>query len=270
MRKIKLILEYDGVPYAGWQVQLNTDTVQARVESALREVLREEVRVHGAGRTDAGVHALGQVAHFETASALPADNIRKGANTHLPPDIAILGAEDAAPDFHARYSARSKVYRYRILLRDVRSPLARFRALRVAPPLDPERMRAAAKLLTGRHDFAAFASAGGSVKNTVRELSRLDIIEEGEELSLEFSGDGFLYRMVRNITGTLLEVGKGKLSVGAVADILGSRDRKRAGPTAPAPGLYLVKVVYGEWGSDGSAAAEASGKMSANPEKAPA
>ncbi len=246
MRKLKLTLEYDGTGYGGWQVQDNADTVQGRVEAALGEVLREEVRIHGAGRTDAGVHALGQVAHFETASALPAENILKGANTHLPPDIVILATDEADPDFHARYSARSKVYRYRILLRDLRSPLARFRALRVSPPLDRERMRAAAKLLTGRHDFAAFAAAGSSVKDTVRNLTRLEVKEEGEELVLEFSADGFLYRMVRNLVGTLLEVGKGKLTVEEVAGILRSRDRKKAGPTAPAYGLYLVSVVYGE------------------------
>ncbi len=246
MRKLKLTLEYDGTGYGGWQIQANADTVQGRVEAALREVLREEIRIHGAGRTDAGVHALGQVAHFETASALPAENILKGANTHLPPDIAVLEAEEADPDFHARYSARAKIYRYRILLREVRSPLERFRALRVSPPLDPEMMRAAAKLLTGRHDFAAFAAAGSSVKETVRNLTRLEIKEEGDGLTLEFRADGFLYRMVRNLVGTLLEVGKGNLSVKEVEAILRSRDRTRAAPTAPAYGLYLVKVVYGD------------------------
>ncbi|MDP8236876.1 MAG: tRNA pseudouridine(38-40) synthase TruA [Candidatus Erginobacter occultus] len=246
MRKLKLTLEYDGTGYAGWQVQNNADTVQGRVEAALGEVLREKVRIHGAGRTDAGVHALGQVAHFETASALPAENILKGANTHLPPDIVILEAAEADPDFHARYSARGKIYRYRVLLRNVRSPLARFRALRVAPPLDREKMRAAAKLLTGRHDFAAFAAAGSSVKDTVRNLTRLEVKEEDVGLTLEFRADGFLYRMVRNLVGTLLEVGKGNLTVEEVSGILHSRDRKQAGPTALACGLYLVKVRYGE------------------------
>ncbi len=246
MRKLKLTLEYDGTGYSGWQVQENADTIQERVETALSSILREKVRVHGAGRTDAGVHALGQVAHFETLSALPAENIRRGANSHLPPDIAILEAEEAAPDFHARYSAVSKVYRYRILVRNTRSPLARHRALRVAPPLDRERMRAAAGLLTGRHDFAAFAASGSTVKDTVRTLERIDITGGGESCDLEFEADGFLYRMVRNITGTLLEVGKGKLTAAAVAEILASKERKSAGPTAPASGLYLVRVCYGE------------------------
>lgn len=245
MRKLKLTLEYDGTGYSGWQAQANAATVQVRVERALGEVLRERVRLHGAGRTDAGVHARGQVAHFETASALPPENIRQGANTHLPPDIAILAAEEAAPDFHARYSARWKIYRYRILLRDTRSPLARNRAWRIALPLDPARMREAAEPLLGRRDFAAFAASGSSVKGTVRELSRLEITGEGEELTLEFQADGFLYRMVRNITGTLVEAGRGKLSVREVAGILRSRDRTRAGPTAPARGLYLEEVGYG-------------------------
>ncbi len=248
MRKLKLILEYDGTGYSGWQAQDNADTVQVRVERALGEVLRERVRLHGAGRTDAGVHARGQVAHFETASALPPENIRRGANTHLPPEIAILAAEEAGPDFHARYSARWKIYRYRILVRDTRSPLERHRAWQVAPPLDPARMREAAGLLTGRRDFAAFAASGSPIKDTVRELSRLEIGEEGEELTLEFRADGFLYRMVRNITGTLVEAGKGKLSAREVSAILRSRDRTRAGPTAPARGLCLEEVGYGgQW-----------------------
>ncbi len=245
MRKLKLTLEYDGTAYGGWQIQENADTVQGRVERALEEVLRERVRLHGAGRTDAGVHARGQVAHFQTASALPPENILKGANTHLPPDIAILEAEEAEPDFHARYSARWKIYRYRILVRDTRSPLARDRAWRVAPPLDRERIRSAAAGLLGRHDFSAFAAAGSAVADPVRELSRIDLGGEGENLFLEYEGDGFLYRMVRNITGTLVEAGKGKLTAGEVAGILRSRDRKKAGPTAPAQGLYLVKVGYG-------------------------
>ncbi len=246
MRRIKLTLEYEGTRYSGWQVQNNSDTIQGRLEEALGKVLNHRVRLHGAGRTDAGVHAREQVAHFDTASNLPAESILKGANTHLPPDIAIFRAEEVGEDFHARYSAHSKIYRYRILVREIRSPLARHRALRVSPPLDYEKMRSAARSLIGRHDFAAFTASGSSVKETVRELRRINISGIGEDCELEFSADGFLYRMVRNIVGTLVEVGKGNLDAAEVAKILYSRDRRRAGPTAPAHGLCLVRVNYGE------------------------
>ncbi|MFH1038196.1 MAG: tRNA pseudouridine(38-40) synthase TruA [PVC group bacterium] len=244
MRKIRLTLEYDGTAYGGWQVQPNADTVQQRVEDALREVIREKVRVHGAGRTDAGVHALGQVAHFETGSLLPAENIRDGANTHLPPDIVILRAEDVPASFHARYSARGKIYRYRVLLRPVRAPLERHRAYRVSPPLDMEAMWTAARKLTGRHDLVSFAAAGCSIKDTIRTLSRLEISEAGDLIEFELEADGFLYKMARNIVGTLLEAGRGKLVAGDVARIIASGDRTLAGPTAPAQGLYLVRVIY--------------------------
>ena len=244
MRKIKLTLEYDGTRYAGWQIQQNAGTIQQRVEEALEQVLQEKVRVHGAGRTDAGVHALGQVAHFETRSALPLRNIRDGANTYLPPDIVILRAEEVDPAFHARYNARSKVYYYRVLLRDVRSPLKLHRVCRIAGPLKIEEMRTAARNLVGKHDFSAFTASGSSVRDTVRTLSRLEISREEDFITFEFEADGFLYKMVRNIVGTLLEVGKGKMAAHEVREILDSRDRKGAGPTAPACGLYLHRVRY--------------------------
>ncbi len=244
MRRLKLLLEYDGTPYAGWQVQKNGDTVQARVEGALREVLREEVRIVGSGRTDAGVHARGQVAHFDAASTLPPENIRDGANTFLPPTISIIEVFEAPPDFHARYSAAAKIYRYLVLRRKVRSPLWAGRAYHFPNPLDLGLMAAAAEQLRGKHDFRAFTAAGSSVKDTVRKLSRLEITTEGELLSFEFESDGFLYKMVRNLVGTLLEVGKGKIEPGEVAAVIESRDRKLAGPTAPACGLYLEKVIY--------------------------
>lgn len=244
MRRIKLLLEYDGTPYAGWQVQKNADTVQARVESALLEVLREEVRVHGSGRTDAGVHGRGQVAHFDTASTLPPKNIRDGANTFLPPTISIVEVCEAPPDFHARYSARAKIYRYLVFRRKVRSPLWEGRAYHFPDPLDLGLMEAAAERLRGKHDFSAFTAAGSSVEDTVRELARLEITTRGELLSFEFEADGFLYKMVRNLVGTLLEVGKGKIEPGETAAIIESRDRKLAGPTAPACGLCLERVIY--------------------------
>lgn len=244
MRKVKLVLEYDGTPYAGWQVQENADTVQGRVEGALRKVLREEIRVQGAGRTDAGVHARGQVAHFETRNSLPPENIRDGSNTHLPPGISIIEVSEAPPDFHARYSAVAKVYRYLIFRRTVRSPFWLNRAYHFTSPLDLDGMKEAAAYLRGKHDFTAFAAAGSSVKNTVRELSRLEIVPEGELLVFEFQADGFLYRMARNIVGTLLKVGTGKIEPEKAKELLRSRDRTLAGPTAPAGGLYLMEVFY--------------------------
>jgi len=244
MRRIKLTLEYDGTGYAGWQIQPNGDTIQQRVEEALEKVLREEIRIHGSGRTDAGVHALGQVAHFDTLSSLPPANIRDGANTYLPQDIAIIRAEEAEPDFHARYSARGKIYRYRVLLRPTRSPLNLDFAYRLSGPVDSAQMRIAARNLVGRHDFSAFEASGSSIHDKVRTLERLDIQEEGEMLVFELQANGFLYKMVRNIVGTLLEVGKGSLSPEDVRDILESKDRTQAGPTAPANGLYLLQVIY--------------------------
>lgn len=244
MRRIKVTLEYDGTGYAGWQVQPNGDTIQERVEEALAKVIREKIRIHGSGRTDAGVHARGQVAHFDIGSNLPLKNIRDGANAYLPPDIAIIQVEEVSPDFHARYNARGKIYRYRVLLRETRSPLSLDYACRISVPVDIEVMRIAGQNLVGEHDFSAFEASGSSIRNKVRQLSRLEIREEGEMLEFELQGNGFLYKMVRNIVGTLLEVGKGKLSLEDVKDILESKDRTQAGPTAPANGLYLLRVIY--------------------------
>ena len=244
MRKIKLTLEYEGTRYAGWQIQKSADTIQERVEDALERVLREKVRVHAAGRTDAGVHALGQVAHFQTRSSLPRENIRNGANTYLPSDIVILRAGEVLPDFHARYKAKGKNYRYLVYRRKEPSPFRVDRAYHFPLPLDTEKMERAARHLKGRHDFNAFAASGSSVKNTVRTLSRIGISEKGELLTFELAADGFLYKMIRNIVGTLLEVGKGKIPPEELKNILNSRDRKLAGPTAPAAGLYLLKVIY--------------------------
>ncbi|MDP8215506.1 MAG: tRNA pseudouridine(38-40) synthase TruA [Candidatus Euphemobacter frigidus] len=246
MRKVKLTLEYDGTRYAGWQIQKNAETIQREVEEALESVLSEKVRVYGAGRTDAGVHALGQVAHFETRSQLPLKNIRDGANTYLPPDIVILRAEEVDLSFHARYNAREKIYLYRVLLRDVRSPLELHRACHIAVPLDVEEMQRGAGYFVGHHDFSAFTASGSSVKSKVRTISRLDIERKAELLKFEFQADGFLYKMVRNIVGTLLEVGKGKLSAYKIEEILKSGERKLAGPTAPASGLYFLRILYGD------------------------
>lgn len=244
MRKIKLILEYDGRCYAGWQLQENGETVQGAVEAALEKLLGEKVRVHGAGRTDAGAHALGQVAHFQTSRPLPLKNIRAGANAYLPPDVVVLAAEKAPPDFHARFSSRGKIYRYLVLVRPVRSALLRDYAWRIEGPLNLKGMKRAAAVLHGRHDFSAFTAAGTSVREKTRTLRRIAIVKKGERLEFEFAADGFLYKMVRNIVGTLVLVGQGRMTPAEVKAILLSRDRTRAGPTAPANGLYLAKVIY--------------------------
>ncbi|HOO76452.1 MAG TPA: tRNA pseudouridine(38-40) synthase TruA [bacterium] len=244
MKRIRLLLEYDGTPFSGWQIQPGRDTVQERLETALAEVLGEKVRVHGAGRTDAGVHAWGQVAHFDTRSDLPPPAIRAGCNRILPAAVAVLAAEAAPEGFHSRYHALGKRYRYLILIGRPISPLRRSRAWLRPAALDAGAMRKASRPLLGKHDFTAFAGAGRPLRNGIRTLSRLDVEEDGELLAVEIEGSGFLYRMVRNIVGTLAEVGRGKMPASRVEEILRSRERTQAGPTAPPNGLYLVSVSY--------------------------
>lgn len=244
MRNIKLILEYDGTNYVGWQMQPNGTSIQEVVQKAIAEITGEpDVRLVGSGRTDAGVHAAGQVAHFRTATEIPATDLVHAINTKLPEDIAVLHAEDVPDDFHARYSARSKTYRYTILNTPVRHPLERHRACFVRAPLDVAAMRRAAAALVGTHDFAAFQSKPQG-KASVRTVTRLDIVAEGPRIDIWISADGFLYNMVRAIAGTLIEVGLGKIPSEAVAELLESRDRSAAGPTAPPQGLCLMEVEY--------------------------
>ncbi len=244
MRNIKLILEYDGTNYAGWQVQPNGASIQEIVQKAIAEITGEpDVRLIGSGRTDAGVHAAGQVAHFKTTSNIPAADLVRAINTKLPEDIAVLRAEDVPDDFHARYSARSKTYRYTILNAAVRRPLERHRAWLVRAPLDLAAMRRAAAALVGTHDFAAFQSKPQG-KSSVRTVTRLDIVADGSRIDIWISANGFLYNMVRAIAGTLIEVGLGKIPPDAVAELLESRNRSAAGPTAPPQGLCLMEVQY--------------------------
>ncbi len=244
MRNIKLILEYDGTNYAGWQVQPNGASIQDVVQKAIAEITGEpDVRLVGSGRTDAGVHAAGQVAHFRTATNIPAANLLHAINTKLPEDIAVLHAEDVPDDFHARYSARSKTYRYTILNEPVHHPLERRRACLVRAPLDLAAMRRAAAALVGTHDFAAFQSKPQG-KSSVRTISQLDIVADGPRIDIWISADGFLYNMVRSIAGTLIKVGLGRTPPDAVAAVLESRDRAAAGPTAPPQGLCLMGVAY--------------------------
>ncbi len=246
-RTIKLVIEYDGANYAGWQAQKNGTGVQEAVEAAIFKVTGERLRIAGSGRTDAGVHALGQVATFKTASSVPTKKIAAALNAHLPEDVAVLSAEEAPAGFHARKSVRSKTYRYRILNRPARPALERGRVYHLVPRLDVEAMRKAARLLVGRHDFRAFTPiAAVKPGGYEREVFSLEVERSGDLVDITVAGSGFLYNMVRCIAGTLIEVGRGRRPPEDVKAVLASRDRRRCGPTAPACGLCMLKVEYGE------------------------
>lgn len=244
MRNVLLTLEYDGTGFSGWQVQPGRRTVQAVVEEALSTVLGHAVRVHGSGRTDAGVHALGQTASFTTPSRRRCDLLARSLNGVLPPDVSVVAARDVASDLHARYSALSKTYRYTMLLRPSRSPLLWKRALHVPYTLDLAAMEAALGVLQGRHDFSAFRTAGSSAGDPVRTVSRAQIHRDGDLVHIELTADGFLRGMVRAIVGTLLQIGRGKRPVEDMEAVLSSGDRRKAGPAARPHGLYLVCVEY--------------------------
>ena len=234
-------MAYDGTAYAGFQIQPNAPTVQGELERVLAVICGEPVRITGAGRTDAGVHASGQVIDLRTTSGLATEELERGVNALLPEDIAISGLEPAEDSFHARFSATGRTYEYRIRNAAVRDPLRTRREHWHPTELDVGAMRAAAARLVGRHDFAAFA-AGESGERTVK---RAEWISEGSVLRFEIEADAFLRGMVRGIVGTLLWVGRGKLTVERFAEVLEARDRGLAGPSAPAKGLCLVAVRYG-------------------------
>ena len=244
MRKLRLLIEYDGTAYHGWQVQPNGVTVQELLEKYLTQITKTPVRVFGAGRTDAGVHAKGQVAHFLTESAMTPREFLKALNSCLPADIVILKVDEVDERFHAQMSAVAKLYRYSILNRDYPSALDCRFAHYIAQPLNARAMRQAAAVLVGRHDFTSFRGAGCAAKTSTRTIRVCEIREEGDYLRIEVEGDGFLKHMVRNIAGTLIEIGKGRLSAGDMQAILDSRDRKNAGPTAPSRGLCLEWISY--------------------------
>jgi len=246
-RNIRLLLEYDGTRYHGWQRQADAVTIQQTLEDALRRLIEEQVALIGSGRTDAGVHALGQVANFHTQSAIPLQAFHQGLNSLLPKDIAVLEAAEAPPSFHARKSARAKTYEYRILNRGNRSPLAHHCAWWIAPPLDLAAMGAAAAHLLGEHDFTAFRASGSDNRNPRRRVLAAEWRDApGGRLIFTITATGFLRGMVRSLVGTLVEIGKGKATPELLAELLKSRARHLAGPTAPPQGLYLVEVFYGE------------------------
>lgn len=244
MKRIMLKIAYDGTAYYGWQVQPKVPTVEAEINKALSELLGEEVTVIGASRTDAGVHALGNVAVFDTESAFPPEKICLAVNNRLPADIRVMSSVEVAADFHPRKEKCSKTYEYKILNSKILIPTYRLYAYHIYYPLDPCLMREAAKYLTGEHDFASFCSVNTQVKDTTRTIYDLDVYKEGNMITIRVKGNGFLYNMVRIIAGTLIEVGRGKYPPDKIKEILNGCNRSLAGPTAPAHGLTLVKIEY--------------------------
>lgn len=244
MRQIRLVVQYDGTDYAGFQVQPDAATIQGELETALQEVLGHPAGVTSAGRTDAGVHALGQVVTLRTERPIPAAGLAQATNDILPPAMSIAGGDEVNEDFHPRYDAVAKLYSFRILNRAQPSPFIGRYAWHVSGPIDTQLMIEGAANLLGRHDFSAFEAAGGSTQRKVRDLRRLDVQRHGEIIEIRLLADGFLYRMARNIVGTLVDVGRGRTAPSAVGDMLASRDRSQAGDTAPPQGLCLVRVDY--------------------------
>jgi len=246
MRAIKLILAYDGTDFHGWQRQVNVRTVQAELERTAARVLQGPVSSKGASRTDAGVHALGQVARLLTDSPIPIENLRRALADRLPADMALRYAAEAPPEFDPAGHALGKLYRYRICNRQTRpvEPHVRRYCWHVWYRLDLEAMRSAAHVLVGTHDFAAFAGRGSPRESTVRAIRRFDIRRSYDELLIDVDGDGFLYNQVRNMVGTLVEIGRGHWPAERMSAILASRDRRTAGPTAPPHGLCLQWVRY--------------------------
>ncbi|HZS52092.1 MAG TPA: tRNA pseudouridine(38-40) synthase TruA [Bryobacterales bacterium] len=244
MRNLKLTLAYDGTDFHGWQIQPDLPTIQGELERVLREIEGKPVAVAGSGRTDAGVHALEQVASVKLQNPIPTTNLRRAMNRLLPPSIRILQVEEAGPAFHARFSARSKVYEYRLWRGEVCHPLMYRYVYHHPYPLRVADMVQAAPLFEGTHDFRSFAAADPAEPGAVRTIFSSRLEPEGDLLRYTVCGSGFLHHMVRNIVGTLLEIGKGNLTPGDVPAILAAADRSRAGPTAAARGLFLVKVEY--------------------------
>lgn len=244
MKRVKLTVSYDGTNYCGWQVQNNGTAVQNVIDQHLTQLLGEPIETTGASRTDAGVHALGNVAVFSTNHRMPAEKISYAMNARLPDDIRIEKSEEVPEGFHPRYCESVKTYEYKILNRQMGIPTVRFYSHHCYVPLDVEKMREAAQYIVGIHDFKSFCGAGAQVKTTVREVLSLDVQKDGEMITIRVTGKGFLYNMVRIIAGTLMNVGKGMYPPEYVQDIIESCDRNAAGPTAPARGLTLIGIRY--------------------------
>jgi tRNA pseudouridine38-40 synthase len=243
-RNIRLVVEYDGTNLHGWQLQKDKPTVQGELQRAIQEIEGRKVVVVGAGRTDAGVHAEGQVANFHTHSPMPSRKWPEALNSHLPPDIAVIGAQEVPLAFHAQYAATSKIYRYSVLNRPVRGALDRLRSHLVKAPLDVARMKEAAQALVGTHDFRSFGSEMSKKERTVRSICSFEVSARPPFIDFLVHGDGFLYNQVRAMVGTLLRVGLGAEPPSWVRTVLEARDRTRAGANVPARGLTLVEVRY--------------------------
>ncbi|CEQ27024.1 tRNA pseudouridine(38-40) synthase TruA [Paraclostridium sordellii] len=243
MRNIKLTIQYNGKNYCGWQKQNDSLGVQGTIEQAIKEITSEDVKITGSGRTDAGVHALGQVANFNTESSIPIEKIPSALNSKLPKDISIINAEEMPLDFHSRYCAKGKTYRYMIYNNSYRTPIYNNISYFVKYDLDLEKMQKEAKSLIGTYDFKGFMSSGSSVKDTVRTIYDIQIIKQEDLIVIEVQGNGFLYNMVRIIVGTLVDIGRGRIN-SDMSSIIESKSRSMSGHTAPAQGLFLKKVDY--------------------------
>lgn len=245
MPRYRLLIEYDGRPFHGFQAQAELPSVQGSLERAVKKFCGEDLRVSAAGRTDTGVHATGQVVHIDLAKDWPAETVRNALNFHLMPDpVSVLSAEVAVGDWHSRFSATGRRYRYRILNRISPPALDQGRVWHVKKPLDAAAMHAAAQVLVGHHDFTTFRDLACQAKSPMKTLDVADVRREGEEVILEFASRSFLHRQVRSMTGTLAEVGVGRWTTDDVAAALAARDRRACGPVAPAEGLYLTGVAY--------------------------
>lgn len=243
----KMLIMYDGTPFSGWQVQPNGDSIQQKIQDAIKVITKTDVHIIGSGRTDAGVHALGQVANFKIDKELELRRFLNSLNGLLPPEIRIKEILPTVPGFHARYSAKKKTYRYHVHSGRYRNPFKRLYSWHHLEAFDLDLIKDSSLKLIGEHNFLSFANEahkGSASKDPVRTLFRLDITEQEEEIIFELEADGFLYKMVRNIIGTLFEIGSGKLAGDSIPRILAAKDRRQAGSTAPPEGLFLVKVDY--------------------------
>ena len=244
MKRFRLIVAYDGTNYSGWQYQDNAPTIEGELNHALTKLLKQEIVVMGASRTDAGVHAYGNVAVFDAETTIPGDRLKLALNPLLPDDVKVVDSAIVADDFHPRFCDTEKTYEYRILNSRDPFPTLRLYSYWYNRPLDVERMNRAAALIPGEKDFKSFCAAGAQVKTTIRRVTGCEVCREGDMITIRVKGEGFLYNMVRIIAGTLIRVGEGFWEPEQVTDIIASCDRTKAGPTAPAQGLTLVQIEY--------------------------